>query len=157
MRQSFDTIEEILDFVTKLKKPRTGKGSEAEDAGPQAGGPINAPAPIMPGAAAGGFPSGGPAFNPTSSPSFGAPAGTGPSPDILAMVQRITTRMDWAITPVANGGGGQPGETVLAWFRGQLAAVGADVAGYTWDQIKQNALPRAPMPVLEQIAKLMNA
>lgn len=148
MKLCFDSIEETREFVKNLKGTRTGKGGETDDSNPGTGGQ-QAPAPIQP-------PQGQPGtFNPGGAMSFpsGGAAMSGPSPEVLALVQRIAARIDWCLTPAPQGGGQDAG-SILTWFRGQC---GAEAANYTMDQIKQVALPRAAMPTLNDIAKLMNA
>lgn len=151
MKLEFDSIEEVKEFVTKLKGTRGGKATDADDA-PAAG--TTAPAPAQPPA---GGP--GPTFSPGPAPGAfgGAPAGgafpgpaapTGPSPEVLALVQRISARIDGAIAS------GQPADAARTWLAGQC---GPEAANYTMDQLKTVALPKAAMPVLENIAKLMNA
>lgn len=152
MRLSFDSIDEVKDFVKNLKNTRGGK--DKEDGEVTSG---NAPAPLQPpqGAAAGGFPgTGGNTFAPPAGGAgpqggaFPAADATGPAPEALALVQRINVKVDGAIA------GGQPADAVLQWFRGQC---GPEAASFTLDQIKTVALPRMPMAGLENIAKLMNA
>ena len=142
MRLSFDSIEEVKEFVANLKGTRGGKNKE-EDAPPASAQP---PAPMQP-------PTGAPAaFNPTAAPSAfpGAPTPpAGPPPEIAALVKRIVDRIDGAIA------GGQPPDSVLGWFRANVGDPGA--ASATMDQIKTHFLPKAPQPVLENIAKLMAA
>ncbi len=153
MRLSFDSIDEVKEFVKGLKGTRGGK-NDAEDAATEKLQTGNAPAPIMPpaGAVAGFNPQAG--FAPTGAPAFNPGAAqTGPDPAVLALVQRVSARIDWSIAPPPNGAG-QPADQVLTWFRSQL---GPETANYTLDQIKQNALPRAAVPTLEGIAKLMGA
>lgn len=149
MRLSFDSIDEVKEFVKSLKGTRGGKGGDADE-GAATG---QAPAPLAPptGQAA-GFPGAG--FAPQgagaglAAGAFLATGATGLAPEVLALVTRITTRIDGAIAS------GQPADQVLAWFRGQC---GPEAAGATMDQIKQVFLPKAAMPTLENIAKLMNA
>jgi hypothetical protein len=140
MKLCFDSIDEVKEFVAQLKGAR-GKKGEADD--PPAGG--QAPPPLQP-------PTGGQtAFNPNTftPPAGGAfPAATGPAPEVVALVQRISTRIDGALAS------GQPADQVLQWFRGQC---GPEAAAFTMDQIKTVALPKMAVPGLENIAKLMNA
>jgi hypothetical protein len=152
MRLSFDSIDEVREFVKGLKGTRGGKGSDTDE-GP-ATGSQQAPAPIMPPQGqAGGFP-GAAGFAPPgpgagqAGGGFPAAAATGPAPEVLALVQRISTKIDGAVAS------GQPAEGVLNWFRTQC---GPEAASATMDQIKQIALPRMPVAALENIAKLMNA
>jgi len=151
MRLSFDSIEEVREFVKGLKTSRTGKGSD--DEGGAATG--SAPQPLAPpqGGQTGGFPGAG-GFAPPgggATPAVGgfpAPGVTGPAPEAVALVNRITAAVDKAVAS------GQPADAVLAWFRGQC---GPEAANATMDQIKGHFLPKAALPTLENIAKLMNA
>lgn len=156
MRLSFDTIDEVKEFVKSLKGTRGGKDKDED-------GPANAPQPLAPpiSGSAGGFPGSG-AHNGFAVPGPGAgPAGagpfaanaTGPAPEVLALVQRITARIDVSIAPPPNGLG-QPHDSVLGWFRQQC---GPETANYTLDQIKQSALPRLTVAQLDGIAKLIAA
>lgn len=143
MRLSFDSIEEVKEFVEQLKGTRGGKGrgkdkeeSEAETV------TAPAPAPLQPPAAA-------PAFSAAPAPTTGFPGAAAPSvPDNSAIVTRITAKIDGAIQS------GQPVDAILTWFRGQA---GPEAASATLDQIKSVFLPKLAQPVLENIAKLMNA
>ncbi len=149
MKLCFDSVDELKAFVKNdLKAKRSGTADVNEDAA-QAG---NAPTPLAPPAGGAGFPGAG--FAPQAP---GATAGgaflaagaiAGPASEIVALVNRITVRIDGAI------GSGQPADQVLAWFRGQC---GPEAANATMDQIKQSFLPKLPQPSLENIAKLMNA
>lgn len=151
MKLVFDSIEEVQEFVKKLKGTRGGKdkGDEVETAG-------SAPAPLQP--PAGGAPT---TFNPGATTGF-APQGAGAAPaaaafpaagapvlapEVQALVNRIIVRLDHAV------GMGQAADA-LKFFQGQC---GPDAANYTLDQIKAVALPKLAMPALENIAKLMNA
>ena len=142
MKLCFDSIEEVKDFVGALKGTR-GKKGEGDDTPPPA---HQAPAPLMP-------PQGQPlTFAPTPQPQFQAPtafpAPPAVDPAIAALVTRINAKIDGAIAS------GQPADSVLNWFRGQC---GAEAANASMDQIKTVFLPRAAVPTLENIAKLMNA
>lgn len=149
MQLTFNSIEEVREFIKSLKGTRGGKGGDGEDNPAGTGG---APAPQQPPQGSTGAPS----FQAPQQqqPSFQAPAGGGfpgqptGDPATAALVQRINTRIDGAIAS------GQPADTVLGWFRSQ-AGVGAENA--TMDQIKNNFLPKMAVPTLENIAKLMNA
>lgn len=153
MRLSFDSIEEVKEFVKGLKGTRGGK-ADADDA-PATG---QAPAPLQPpvtGPAA-GFPGAGGFAAPAAgaAPAGGGPfaaVATGPAPEVLALVARIVAKIDAAV------GSGQPADTALAWFRSECGKAGIDASSYNMDQIKQFALPKMAAPMLEQIAKLMNA
>ncbi len=158
MRLSFDTIEELLAFVERLKKPRGGKNAGGDDdsaagavQGQPAGGTAGAPAPILP---PGG---GGPAFG-GGAPAFTAPAGGpfgggGPmvDPAIVGLVGRITAAIDKEVAK------GQPIDVMLTWFRGELTKNGVDAANATIDQIKTTLLAKLSQPALEGIAKLTGA
>lgn len=143
MKLCFDSIAEVKDFVGSLKGTR-GKKDEGDEAPPSA---HQAPAPLMP-------PQAQPqAFQPNAAPQFQPPQAFAPQnptvdPAVGALVARINTKIDSAIAS------GQPADSVLSWFRGQCGA-GAENA--TMDQIKTVFLPKAAMPTLENIAKLMNA
>lgn len=155
MKLCFDSIDEVKDFVKQLKGTRSGKGDATDEA------IGTAPAPLQPSTTAGFNPTAQAGFVPPGAgagqPAMGFPAAgatAGPGPEVLALAQRISARIDWAITPAASGGGGQDPNAIATWFRSQL---GPEAASYTLDQIKHAALPRAAMPVLETIAKLMAA
>lgn len=157
MELKFFSIDEVKEFVKGLKGTRGGKAGDDE----AQTGPGNAPQPLQPpvGGPAGGFPGG-----PGTFAAPGAAAGqvvsgfpvvnaTGPAPEVLALVQRISARIDWSTVPQPQGGG-QPPDNVLGWFRQQC---GPETANYTLDQIKQSALPRLTVAQLDGIAKLIAA
>ena len=131
------------EFKTRIKNPRGGKDDDGPTVGQQ--GAAQAPAPIVPPAAA---------FNPAPVPAAFTPpqgfSGAQPAGDpvIAGLVQRIVARIDGAIAS------GQPADAVLNWFRGQC---GGEAAAATMDQIKTVFLPKLAVPGLENIAKLMNA
>ena len=159
MRLSFDTIEEVKEFVKGLKGTRGGKDKADEPAGNLQGlpaplqPPVGGPAGVFPGPGAQvGFAAPGPGAGPAGG-GFPAPGATGPAPEILALVQRIAARIDTSIAPPPNGLG-QPHDNVLGWFRQQC---GPETANYTLDQIKQSALPRLTVAQLDGIAKLIAA
>lgn len=149
MKLEFDSIEEVKDFVTKLKGTRGGK---ADKDGPDE---VQAPEPLKPPTTA--------TFNPGNGfapPAGGAgPGAAGPfaatapavAPEVQALVTRIGTRIDGAIAS------GQPADQVLAWFRGELQKSGIDATNATMDQIKSVLLVKMPEPALKNIAALMNA
>jgi hypothetical protein len=160
MQFTFDTIEEVLDFVTKLKKPRTGKGGadEGETGTAGAAGGHTAPNPIMPpqgqtfnpGAAqGGGFPGAGQTGNgggfPNAQPQ-GAPL---VAPAAAALIERIKAKYD-AGAAMSTESAAQ----ALAWLRGQCGNT-PDLANMTPDQIWQFKVPTLGMPQLENMAKLM--
>jgi hypothetical protein len=150
MRLSFDSIEEVQEFVKKLKGTRGGKdkGDETETG--------NAPQPLQPPVSAGvaqTFAPGG--MQGFAAPGAGAgqaggafPAAAAPDPAIVALVQRIVAKLDSALAS------GQPADQALAWFKSQC---GPGTENFTLDQIKQVALPKLAQPQLEAIAKLMAA
>lgn len=149
MKLCFDTVDELRAFVKEdLKAKRgAGKSDEAESG--------NAPAPLAPPAGGVGFPGTGTAgFAPPAGGAgpqggaFPAAGASGLAPEVLALVTRISARIDGAIAS------GQPAEQVLQWFRGQC---GPDAAQATMDHIKTIFLPRMPQARLEEIAKLMAA
>lgn len=151
MKLCFDSIAEVKEFVGSLKGTRGGKGKEEGDdaSGPAPGAAHTVPAPLQPPAIAGGAFNPGPqpaAFNPGT----GFPSGAGPQidPNVAGLVNRVTARIDGAIAS------GQAADAVLGWFRTQC---GPEASSATMDQIKQVFLPKQPLPVLENIAKLMNA
>lgn len=140
--------EAVKDYASKIKGTRGGRSKDDADA--QSGG---APAPLQPpqGGVAGFAPGGGGApqgFNPTSFSPAGAQTVQGPSPEVAALVQRISTRIDGLIQQ------GQPAADVLKWFQGQC---GAEAANATMDQIKAHFLYKLPQPSLEDMAKLIAA
>ena len=154
MQLTFDTVEELKEFVkTHLKNPRNKAGGD--DEGAQVGG--TAPPPVMPptGGAASGFPSGPSGFVPQGAGAgpmgggFPAAAVTGPAPEVVALVNRIVARMNGAV----QSGATKP-DDMLTWFRGQC---GPEAAAATIEQVQQHFLPRLPVPALEQIAKMMAA
>ena len=132
----FDSIAEFDEFrangEAETDKPKRGRRS------PKADSAASAPEPIQP-------PTGAPGIG---FPAFAPPQAAGPSPEVMAVVQRIIVRLDAAINT------GQPVEGVLNWFREQC---GAEAAAATLDQIKQYFLPRLSMERLTDIAKQMNA
>jgi hypothetical protein len=148
MKLEFDSIEEVKEFVTKLKGTRGGK-ADKED------GEATAPAPLAPPAGQTFAPGAG--FAPPAAGATAAAAGpfaaaaNGPAPEVLALVTRINTRIDGAAAS------GQPVDQMVAWFRGECAKAGLDANNATMDQIKAVFLPKMPVPALEGIAKLMNA
>lgn len=147
MRLSFDSIDEVKEFVKGLKGTRGGKGDAADEA------TGHAPEPLKPPAGGAGFPGAGGFVPPGAGAgqTVGGPfaaAATGPAPEVVALVNRISARIDGAIAS------GQGAGDVLTWFRGQC---GAEAAQATMDQIKAVFLPKMAVPGLENIAKLMNA
>lgn len=148
MKLCFESIEEVQEFVKRLKGTRGGKADkdDAETTGAVTTGA--APQPLMPpqGGQAMGFPGTGAAFQPPQQqPSFPS---AGVDPVVAGLVDRINKRIDGAIQS------GQPADTVLTWFRSQC---GAEAANATMEQIKGVFLPKLTVPALEQIAKLMAA
>lgn len=148
MRLSFDSIEEVKEFVSGLKGTR-GKKGDADEATGQAPVPMPPPnnAPNFPGSVGFAPPAGGAAPMGAGPFATGAP---GVAPEVLALVQRINDRTNAIVT----GPPAQPVEQVLQWFRNQC---GAEAASATMDQIRTIFLPRMTQPGLEEIAKLINA
>lgn len=158
MKLCFDSIEEVQAFVKQLKGTRGGKG---KDDGENEAATGNAPAPLQP--PAGGQHSFAPASTAGASaapvggfPGVGGPGTTnagfpaaGPAPEVLSIVSRIISKTDASL----QAGQGTP-EQVLQWFRNQC---GPEAANMTLDQVKTIALPRLPMPTLENMAKLIAA
>lgn len=157
MKLCFDTVEELRAFVKDDLKAKRGAKGDTADEGVAATG--SAPPPLLPvGGAVQGFnPNATQGFAPPvggAAPMGGAfPAAAAPTvaPEILALVQRITTKLDAALA------GGQSADQALAWFRGECQKGGIDASNYTLDQVKQNALPKLGQAILEGIAKLMAA
>lgn len=158
MRLSFDSIDEVKEFVKGLKGTRGGKNDAGDDEQLKGG---NAPAPLMPntaGQVAGGFPGTGGA-----APGAGAgPMGAGPFAGGAAaggqdqaqvqMVTRIIGAMDAAVSS-----GRTSVDNMLAWFRQECAKVDATAANATLDQIKGVYLYRMGAPALEGLAKAIGA
>jgi hypothetical protein len=155
MRLSFDSIEEVKEFVTNLKGTRGKKG---ETDGETATGSAPAPMAIPQGGAVAGFNPGGFAPQAASAgpmgggfPVAGAAFG-GPSPEIAALVQRIIAKFD---SSVAAGAANVA--QALPWFIGECGKAGVDATNATMDQMKTIFLPKMPAPALDNIAKLMGA
>jgi hypothetical protein len=149
MELTFSSIEEVKEFVKQLKGTRGGKGDKDDEPAPQ----NLAPAPLQPPAQAfnpGGFapPAAGAGQAAAGPFAAGAPA---VAPEVLALVGRITTRIDGALAA------GQPADAALAWFRGEVTRHGHDASQATMDQIKTVFLSKLGVPALELIAKQMNA
>lgn len=160
MKLCFDSLEELQTFYeatfgedgpADVKKPRRGRPRKDEQPA------MSAPDPVMPPAQQAPPPPmsfQAPAAAPQAAPVGAGPFGAagalpaGPSPEVTALVQRISTRADGAVAS------GQPADAVLQWFRGQ---VGAGAENATMDQIKTVFLAKLPQATLEFIAKSMNA
>lgn len=159
MRLSFDSIEEVREFVKGLKGTRGGK-TDAEDgekapapAAPPAGGPATAFNPGQGGGPTGLAPPAGGATQAASGP-FAAGA-TNVEPAIAALAA-LVTRINAAIDRET----GKPGADMsgaLNWFKGECQKAGLDATNADMAQIKAHFLPKLPVPVLENIAKLMAA
>lgn len=147
MRLSFDSIDEVKDFVKALKGTRGGKAGDAEEEN------AKAPAPILPPNAGQTFQAPASGFAPpaggagAAGPGFVVPGA--PSPEVLQLVQGIATRLDGAIAS------GQAPDAALNWAKQQIAPHDATVANATMDQVKQHFLPRLPLPALQQVARFM--
>lgn len=156
MRLSFDSIDEVREFVKSLKGTRGGKDKDDEGAAvgnlgtpqglapPPAQPPTSNPAPsFTPGAAPGG------AFTPGAAPA--AP------PTMSAIVGRIIAQVDKLIAGQVPGQGAQPAEAVLQWMRNQVAPHDASAAGATMDQMKQVYLNKLPEAALNEMARQIAA
>lgn len=146
MQLIFESIDEVRDFVSKLKGTRGGKNNAADD--DNAGPTVVAPAPLQPpaGGVMGGPATAAPSFVPPQA-AFPGPAAAAPSvpPEILALVGRVVAKIDGALAS------GQPADTVLNWFRSQC---GPEAANATLDQIKTVFLAKLSQPALGNIVKL---
>lgn len=149
MRLSFDSIDEVKEFVKQLKGTRGGKNEAEEGANAGQQTAVHAaPKPLDP-PQGGGFPGAGATNGAFAGAAVGAfPTAAVLAPEVQALIARIVPKIDGALTS------GQSTEAVLQWFRGQC---GPDAANASLDQIKTIFLPKASQPVLENIAKLMNA
>jgi hypothetical protein len=158
MELKFSSVEEVQEFVKRLKGTRGGKGGadEPETGTAGAAGGHIAPNPIMPpqtqtfdsGAAQGGFPGAGQAASggfPNAHPQ-GAPQ---PAPAAAALIERIKAKYD-AGAAMSTESAAQ----ALSWLRGQCGNT-PDLANMTPDQIWQFKVPTLGMPQLENMAKLM--
>ena len=149
MRLSFDSIEEVKEFVKGLKGTRGGKNDADDSAGQTGGAAAGGPSPLMP--PAGGFAGPGANAGFPGAPAGGAfpgGAGAGVDPALQAVVTRIVTKLD------ASLAAGNSAEAALTWFRSHF---GPEAAQATLDQIKQIFLARLPVATLENIAKMMGA
>lgn len=161
MQLIFDSIEEVTDFVTKLKKTRGGKTDEG-DAGMTGNvGGLQAPPPMPPpnsGAPQQGFPQAG--FAPQGG-GAGQTVGGFPvqgvpvlAPEAQVLLQKLGAGIDGSIAS------GQPTEPALQWFRAELSKVGISAAAAATDlgAIKGVFLPQLAavnFAALQNIAKLM--
>lgn len=166
MRLSFDSIDEVKEFVKQLKGTRGGKDKDDGETGTTVTtgnlpGNGQAPAPLMPtaqqlqaatganGAAPGGVATVG------QSAVAGAFPGGGPVPGVdpaaAALVQRIATRVDGAIQS------GQPAESITQWLRNACGQVDANAAQADLATLKTVYLFKMPPATLEAMAKQMNA
>lgn len=150
MQLTFNSIEEVREFIKSLKGTRGGKGGDDSEGTAAVGAVHQAPAPIQPPVSQPG------AFAPApqstafpSAPAFSSPSGV--APEIQAVVGRIVTRTDALIA------GGQPADAILNWFRGECTKAGQDASSATLDQIKTVILPKLSQPLLENFAKLIGA
>jgi hypothetical protein len=143
MRLSFDSIDEVREFVKGLKGTRGGKAGDGDETStdtkplqPPVGGAATLAGPGanagFPNNAGGGFPGGA----------------TGIDPAVQGVVTRIVTKLD------ASLAAGNSADAALTWFRSHF---GPEAAQATLDQIKQIFLARLPVAKLEDIAKMMGA
>ncbi len=155
MRLSFDSIEEIKEFVKQLKGTRGGKGDKDDDAGTtqQQAAPTGqaAPAPIMPpqGAQA-GFPGGAQGFAPPAAGAgtagaFPAPAAPSIAPEVAAWVAKISGVIDATAST-------DRAPAMLNWFR---TSCGPEAANASFEQIKTHFLPKFNAQQLADMGKLM--
>jgi hypothetical protein len=157
MRLSFDSIDEVKEFVKQLKGGRRTKADDDGDATEQAPATGAAPAPIQP------PPAGAPSFTPPSGPAPTFQPGAAPAPSappantMPAIVGRIVTQVDKLIAGQVPGQPTQPADAVLQWLRGQIAPFDASAANATLDQVKQVYLNKLPEQALNQIAQLIGA
>lgn len=156
MRLSFDTIDEVKDFVKQLKGGRRTKGDADGDdgeTGAQVGGASTglAPPPAQP-------PAGAPNFTPGGTPAPGGAFVPGAAPNTMpAIVGRITAQVDKLIGGQVPGQPAQPADAVLQWLRGQIAPHDATAASATMDQVKQVYLAKLPEAALNEMARLIGA
>lgn len=150
MKLTFDSIEEVKEFVISLKGTRGGKKGDDTD---EVKG--NAPAPIQPPAnqtlntpgflGSGGFapPAGG-----ATQAAAGFPAAAAPNSvqEAHPHVARIIAGIEKSLQ------GGTDVNNMLSWFRNQC---GAEAANATLDQIKAVFIPKQSPATLEHIVKLM--
>lgn len=164
MKLCFDSIEEIKEFMTRIKGTRGGKNKDETEETETVSAPATvatsavttapntAPAPMQP--PAGDAPNGSPSFPAAGFPgggvTLGAPtaAPSGPSPEVAALVTRINNHLG---TLAQNN---QLGDQALSWLRNQC---GPEAASATIDQIKGIFLAKLQPPALDQIAKLIGA
>ena len=148
MKLEFDSIDEVKAFYAQLKGTRGKKGDDADEAAPTATATVQqVPAPM---AVPTTFPSAG--FAPPvagaaqTAQVFPAPVATGPAPEVLALVNKIITKLDDSLAA------GNAPDAALNWFRTQC---GPEAAQATMDQIKTHFLPRMAQQPLEFVAKQM--
>lgn len=147
MRLSFDSIEEVKEFVKGLKGTRGGKADTDETS---AG---NAPDPLKPSAGqTTGFAPGATGFNPNAAPQGNGPFGGGAV--TLTAEQTAVAKIVAGITGAISGG--QPEASVLKWFQNECAKVDPTAANATLDQIKTVYLYKLAMPVLQSVAAQMS-
>ena len=144
MKLEFDSIDEVKAFYAQLKGTRGKKGDDADEAAPttvQVPAPMTVPTSFPPA----GFapPAAGAA---QTAQAFPAPAATGPAPEVLALVNKIITKLDDSLAA------GNAPDAALNWFRTQC---GPEAAQATMDQIKTHFLPRMAQQPLEFVAKQM--
>jgi hypothetical protein len=145
MRLSFDSIEEVKEFVANLKGTRGKKGDDAETTEVKG----TAPAPLMP--PAGGFAGPGAAAGFPGAAAVGGGAFPGGVAQVDPAVQTVVTRIVTKLDAALASGSSNP-EGALTWFRSHF---GPEAAQATLDQIKQVMLARLPVATLENIAKMM--
>jgi hypothetical protein len=168
----FNTIEEIQEFMDRLKKPRNAK-DKGDDVGNSASGG-NPPPPAMPGqqqqfnpqfnpqggqqfnpqqqtAGQQGFP--GPGSQGFAPPAAGAGQAGGASfapvvpPEVATLVQRLSARIDNDLKTATEG----QKANMLAWFRTSIG-VGAEQLDFEGIKLALNRLIPARLEVMCQQA-----
>ena len=145
----FESEDEFEAFRVSGKKTRKGKGDKDEPETATALAPIQLPAAaptFAPQAAPSPFGAAPAAGVAPTAAAFPAPVASGPAPEVLALVQKISEQVDKVI------GMGQPADKVLDWFQKRSGA-GAEQA--TMEQIKSVFLPRMSTEMLTDTAKLI--
>lgn len=162
MRLSFDSIDEVKEFVKQLKGTRGPKGSDDDSgAGAQAG---NVPALAMPQGNAGPtFVPQGPGAGPGAALGVAGafPGGaSGPvlDPQVGALVQRLNARIAVVIAgDPSKGIPAQPAEQVAIWLRGQCSPTNPNAAAATLEQLQNVFIANLGVPQLTEMARLMAA
>lgn len=162
MRFSFDSVDEIRNFVkTELKAKRGGTAADDGETGGAIAGNMpgngQAPAPQMPSAqqlqqaTAGAGVAGGSVGMSAAPGAF--PGGGMPTidPAVAGLVQRIIARADAAVVA------GQPAAGIEQWFRNACATADPNAANADLATLKAAYLPKIPIATLDAMAKQMGA